>query len=72
MTWIMLEDGWRDESDEGPYTAVLQTKYDWNTHKQWTISRLHNETKVILHLDHSEIGSFDTTEEAKQWVAEKG
>ena len=25
MTWFMLNDGWRDESTEGPYTETLQT-----------------------------------------------
>ena len=34
---ITLDNGWRDESSEGPYTEVLQTKYDWKRRIQWSV-----------------------------------
>jgi hypothetical protein len=67
--WIHLKDGWRDESDEGPYTETLQTKDDW------TICRLisrHRDSEMY-ELENRKIrykGEFDTIEDAKKYVRE--
>ena len=59
MAWIMLEDGWRDESSEGPYTETLQTK------GRWTIVRLHGEKRFALKNCDVEY-ALDTVEICKQ------
>jgi hypothetical protein len=67
MSWIMLKDGWRDESSEGPYTETLQTKGNW------AIIRLLGDKKFTLKdTSHTvELVDFDTVEAAKAHVAEK-
>jgi hypothetical protein len=67
MSWIMLKDGWRDESSEGPYTETLQTKGNW------AIIRLLGDKKFTLKdTSHTvEAIDFDTVEAAKAHVTEK-
>ena len=62
MTFFYLPDGWRDESTEGPYTAVLQTK------GPWTICRLHDERKVSLKRAGRRLAEFNSVEDAKASV----
>ncbi len=70
--WFHEADGWRDESSEGPYTAVLKTFYDWTNDQDFSIVRLHNQTKHTLiqkclkSRKETVIGEFKTVIEAKE------
>lgn len=61
----MLSDGWRDESTEGPYTEVLQTKYvDGNV---YTIVKLFDQVEYVLKINSIVLDtSFHTLESAKE------
>lgn len=66
MTIWKLDDGWRDESSEGPYTETLQTLGGWS------ISRLHEfhrrDNLYKLELKNRLVKKFKTIEEAKAYV----
>jgi hypothetical protein len=67
MTFIYLEDDWRDESTEGPGVDILQTKYVKGT--TFTIVKYCNEPRIILKVDSREIiGKFISVDAAKQAV----
>lgn len=61
----MLADGWREESTEGPYTEVLQTRYvDGNT---YAIVKLFGQVKYVLKVNSRALDiSFYTLESAKE------
>ena len=66
-----LEDGWRDESSEGPYTETLQTL------GCWSISRLHeyyrrgHDNLYKLEFKNKLVRKFKTIESAKSYVEEQ-
>jgi len=70
--WFHEADGWRDESSEGPYTAVLKTFYDYINKQEFSIIRLHNQNKHTLQKkclttrDSIVVGEFNTILEAKE------
>ena len=61
----MLSDGWREESSEGPYTEVLQTKYvDGNT---YSIVKLFDQIEYVLKINSIASDTlFQTLESAKE------
>lgn len=59
----MLPDGWRDESNEGPHTEVLQTK------GEYTVVRCYGETRFSLRHTDGSRKSFSTIEAAKAYAA---
>jgi hypothetical protein len=71
MTWIMLRDNWRDESSEGPYTATLQTFHDNNTGNEWSIVRLHGESRYTVELNQSKVKTFKSIGLAKAYVSKQ-
>lgn len=58
----VLEDGWREEASEGPYTETLQTK------DGWSIIRYYGESLFRLEKNGKEIRKFRTIENAKKKV----
>ena len=58
----MLPDGWRDESTEGPYTEVLQTK------GEYTVVRCYGETLFTLRHTNGSRKIFRTIEAAKAYA----
>lgn len=66
--WIELEDGWRDESSEGPYTAVLQTLWSPEYLGSWEISRLRTQQYHEVSLKGEYHGCFKTVLEAKEYI----
>ena len=70
--WILLEDGWRDESSEGPYIDTLQTKYDWKNNIVWSVVRGINETMFRVKKKHDEFTEeFSSLDSAKKFVDQK-
>jgi len=67
--WIELPDGWIDESSEGPYTEVLQTKRD-SKGRVWTISKLYDSSEVYVTFDAFRKKMPDLTI-AKQYVEQR-
>lgn len=65
MTFYCLEDGWRDESSEGPYTETLHTSGSWR------IVRLFGETDFSLYRESVFISNFSAISEAKDYVAKE-
>lgn len=68
--WIELPDGWRDESSEGPYTEILQTKRD-STGRIWTISKLYDSSKIYVRLDYAFNKELSDLAIAKQYVEQQ-
>ena len=61
----MLPDGWREESTEGPYTEVLQTKYVDGV--VFTIIKIFGNLKYVVKVDSRPLDiTFYTLHEAKQ------
>lgn len=67
MAFIYLENGWRDESTEGPGVDILQTKYvDGVT---YTIVKYQNLRDVIIKINSRRLDfTFKTLDAAKQAV----
>jgi hypothetical protein len=68
MAWHMLEDGWRDESSEGPYTETLQTKGPWTIVRLTTPHRRNNQF-LLKNSETKFEQEFNTVEEAKGFVS---
>ena len=68
--WIELPDGWRDESSEGPYTEVLQTKRD-SKGRVWTIFKLYDSSEVYVTFDDAFRKKMPDLTIAKQYVEQQ-
>ena len=72
---IHLKDGWRDESDEGPYTETLQCKGPWKIVRArltvWRNGQEKVETERLFSLlkNNDLITEFSSIEDAKVYVA---
>lgn len=69
MTLFMLNDGWRDESTEGPYTETLQTLGNWQIFRGHLPRRTGDKYR-LKYWGTNLSGEFDTIEEAKKFVAD--
>lgn len=67
MAFIYLKDGWRDESTEGPYTDILQTKYVDGINYTIVKSIYDNAIKVKIN-SRELVGTFKNLDTAKQAV----
>jgi len=68
--WIELSDGWRDESSEGPYTEILQTKRD-SRGIIWTIFKLYDSSAVYVTFDDGFKKKMPDLTVAKQYVEQQ-
>lgn len=65
--WYMRSDGWRDESDEGPYIELLHTKERWSIHRN--VPSYRSSSNYILRNWAIDLRmEFETVEEAKEYV----
>lgn len=69
MTCISLVNGWWDESSEGPYTEVLQTKGSYSVVRLYPRDR--EDDDFVVKLSGDVVTSFKTLEKAKDYVNNK-
>ena len=71
MTIYHINNNWYDESTEGPYTEILQTKYDWSTKLYYKVVKGLGNMPIELFVNNRKIiGIFKTSAEARE-AAEK-
>lgn len=68
MTIWTLNDGWRDESSEGPYTETLQTLGWWSISRLYDFHRRGSDNLYKLEFKNKLVKKFKTIEEAKAYV----
>lgn len=69
--WIELENGWRDETSEGPGCHTNQTYYDWKTHSVWSVVRYYGSAKFVVKRDGISLREFDCLQDSKDFVKER-
>lgn len=66
MAFIYLDNGWRDESTEGPCIEQCQTKQGFSVYRGTKFHRVHD--MFIVEYKGEEIALFDTYQEGIDFV----